>query len=119
MSIRSTSISRLPDGLPLAASVDDAQAETDLAEYKRQIKLIIRKLTPTSEPRASIESGPYYIHYLVENNICYTVITDRSLPRKVAFGYMQDLASEFYSQFAQEMENPRLRAYAFVQFGTI
>lgn len=33
------------------------QTETDLAEYKQQAKLIFRRLTPSAEPRCSIESG--------------------------------------------------------------
>ena len=35
------------------------QAEAELAEYKQQAKLIFRRLNQNSEPRASIESGPY------------------------------------------------------------
>ena len=50
-----------PTGIPLAASVDDDQAEAELAEIKQQAKLIFRRLNQNSEPRASIESGPYTI----------------------------------------------------------
>ena len=56
--VLSTQIARVSDSLPLAQSVDDSQAGQDLSEYKQQAKLILRKLSPTSEPRCSIESGP-------------------------------------------------------------
>lgn len=75
--VRSTIIVRASDALPLAASVDDeqvrlfafhwyhfspfilAQTEQALQEHKQQSKLIFRRITPNSEPRCSIESGPY------------------------------------------------------------
>ena len=48
-------------GLPLSASVDEESDMTKMAEQKKQLKVIVRKVTPNSEPRASIESGPYTI----------------------------------------------------------
>lgn len=50
-------------GVPLAASVDDDQDEAILAEVKKQVKLIFRRLNQNSEPRASIEAGPFTIQY--------------------------------------------------------
>ena len=55
--VRSTQIARVSDSLPLAQSVDDPQGP-DLTQYKQQAKLIFRKLTPSSETRCSIDSGP-------------------------------------------------------------
>ncbi|KAF8245823.1 snare-like protein [Wilcoxina mikolae CBS 423.85] len=115
--VKSTQIARL-DGVPLAATVDDDQAEAELAEIKQQVKLIFRRLGQNSEPRASIESGPFTIHYLIENHICYLCICERSYPRKLAFTYLQDIATEFYSSYGNEVMSPSLRPYAFVQFDT-
>jgi hypothetical protein len=42
---------------------DSLQSESELAEYKKQAKLIFRKLNENSEERASIESGPYFLQY--------------------------------------------------------
>lgn len=66
--IYTTQIVRL-DGLTLVASVDDAQAQ-ELGELKGNIRQVIKKLTPNSEPRASIESAKYsiqYADYLLKN----------------------------------------------------
>jgi len=115
--VKSTQIARL-DGVPLAATVDDDQAEAELAEIKQQVKLIFRRLGQNSEPRASIESGLFTIHYLIENHICYLCICERSYPRKLAFTYLQDIATEFYSSYGNEVMSPALRPYAFVQFDT-
>ncbi|KAG0635777.1 Longin-like domain-containing protein [Tuber brumale] len=115
--VKSTQIARL-DGVPLAATVDDDQAEAELAEVKQQCKLIFKRLNQHSEPRASIESGPFTLHYIIENHVCYLCVCDKSYPRKLAFTYLQDIAAEFYSSHGNELMNPSLRPYAFVQFDT-
>ena len=55
--IYTTQIVRL-DGLVLVASVED-QDLPQLGEFKQQIKQVVRRLTPSSEPRASVESSQY------------------------------------------------------------
>ncbi|POR31206.1 Protein transport protein sec22, partial [Tolypocladium paradoxum] len=111
--IRSTQISRL-DGLMLCASVDDEQVRQPpsppqqpapnassqseaaaLTEVKQQTRQVLRKLTRTSEPQASIETGPYTMHYLVDADVVFLCICERSYPRKLAFTYLADLAREF------------------------
>jgi vesicle transport protein SEC22 len=105
------------------------QSESELAEYKKQAKLIFRRLTQNSEDRASIESGPYFLQYstlhspiddsyLIADAICYLTITDKSYPRKLAFSYLQELAKEFQTSYGVEALKPNLRPYAFVQFDT-
>lgn len=58
-----TMIARLADALPLAASVQDdthnANSGRSLVDYQNQAKLLFRKMTATSPPRGSVESGPY------------------------------------------------------------
>ncbi|TQV91001.1 hypothetical protein V2A60_008188 [Cordyceps javanica] len=116
--IRSTQISRL-DGLMLCASVDDEQSESALAEVKNQVRQIMRKLTRTSEPQASIESGAYTLHYLVDADVAFLCICERSYPRKLAFTYLADLAREFHTTHPPaQVHNPSLRPYAFMDFDT-
>lgn len=62
--VRSTQIVRVFDALPLAQSVDDDQGGVDLTQYKQQAKTIFRKLTPQSETRCTIESGPMALQYV-------------------------------------------------------
>ena len=47
----------------LVASVDDQRVE-EVEELKSSIRSIARKLTPTSEPRASIESAKHAMQYV-------------------------------------------------------
>ena len=121
--IRSTQIARLGDGLMLCASVDDEQSESALAEVKSQVKLVLRRLNRNSEPQASIESGPYTLHYLIPaggaDDVIYLCVCERSYPRKLAFTYLADLAAEFsHSYGAAQLRNPQLRPYAFMEFDT-
>ncbi|KAF2264243.1 transport protein-like protein sec22 [Lojkania enalia] len=116
--IRHTLISRL-DGLILAASVDDGEADAEFNEVKNKIKLVLRRLNRNSEPQASIESGSYTYHYLIQDELCFICICDRSYPRKLAFTYLSDLASEFTTTYsANQYLAPSCRPYAFVEFDT-
>ncbi|KAK9386485.1 Longin-like domain-containing protein [Lipomyces mesembrius] len=114
--IRSTTIVRLNDKLPLAASTDDSQDQSDLAKYTAEEKEIIRKLNETSEPRASIESGPYNHHYLIANGLIYITICEKSYPRKLAFTYLDELDREFINSYGHRIDQPDLRPFAFINF---
>lgn len=107
-----------PLGIPLAATVGETDQDPQLRDLKPHLRTLIRSLTPTSEPRASIESGSLTIHYLVlpSSPILYLAICERSYPRKLAFTYLSDIATEFSSSYAQAALAPNLRPYAFVEF---
>ncbi|KAI9879654.1 MAG: SNAP receptor [Pleopsidium flavum] len=106
-------------GLMLAASVDDEQSEAELAEIKSQSKMVFRRLNRNSEQQASIECGAYTLHYLIQDSICFLCICDKSYPRKLAFTYLSDLATEFTTTYASSQYlSPTLRPYAFVEFDT-
>ncbi|KAA8911329.1 Longin-like domain-containing protein [Sphaerosporella brunnea] len=115
--IKSTQITRL-DGVPLAASVDEASDEASLSSIKASAKALLRRLSASSEPRASIESGEFTLHYLIASSIIYMCICERSYPRKLAFTYLSDIASEFETMYGGEAHAAGLRPYAFVQFDT-
>ncbi|KTW26680.1 hypothetical protein T552_02688 [Pneumocystis carinii B80] len=116
--VKSTIIVRITDGLPLCASVDDKHSEAELLEQKQQCKVIFRKLTVNSEIRASIESGQYFLHYFIDNNVCYLCICDKSYPRKLAFSYLDEISKEFWNVYGNDVIKLSLRPYAFVQFDT-
>lgn len=116
--VKSTQIARL-DGLMLAASVDDEQAESELSEVKSQVKVIFRRLSRNAAPQASIESGKYALHYLIKDDVCFLCICDHSYPRKLAFTYLADIATEFTTTYSPaQYLSINLRPYAFVEFDT-
>ncbi|KIJ26022.1 hypothetical protein M422DRAFT_216438 [Sphaerobolus stellatus SS14] len=115
--VRSTTIVRLSDALPLAASVDDEATESVLSEHKQQAKLIFRRINSNSEPKCSIESGPYTLHYLIADNVVYLTIAEKSYPRKLAFSYLDELSKEFSQSYGAKVDSVR-KPYAFVGFDT-
>lgn len=101
--------------------------------------MVIRRLDRNSEPQASIEAGQYTLQcvsylfcsfaeisayprwnsYLISDSICFLCICDRSYPRKLAFTYLSDLATEFTTSYASSTYlSPTCRPYAFVEFDT-
>lgn len=114
--IESTLIFR-NDGLPLSATVDD-DTDVQLQEQKKKVKLIISRITPNSETKASIESGEHQIHYLIANSILYFTITEKSYPRKLAFSYLAEISNEFFQSHGNDALRPETRPYAFVSFDT-
>ncbi|KAK9456953.1 Longin-like domain-containing protein [Dipodascopsis uninucleata] len=114
--ILTTTIVRLRDKLPLAATTDDSMEPSMLSKYTSEQKEIIRKLHDASEPRASIESGPFNHHYLIAHGLIYITICDRSYPRKLAFTYLDELDREFYNSNGHRIEQPDLRPFAFINF---
>lgn len=121
--IHSTQISRL-DGLMLCASVDDeagsAVPAQALTEVKSQIKQILRRLNRNAEPQASIETGAALsVHYLIQDEIVYLCVCDRTYPRKLAFTYLSDIAAEFANTYPrQQLLAGGMRPYAFMEFDT-
>ncbi|KAK1925524.1 Longin-like domain-containing protein [Papiliotrema laurentii] len=115
--VRSTTIFRVSDALPLAASVDDDATEKALTEYKQQSKLVFRRLNANSEPACSIESGQYTLHYLIVDKVIYMCICDSSYPRKLAFSYLDELSKEFQGSYGEKIDSAS-RPYAFMGFDT-
>ncbi|CAI9631138.1 transport protein sec22 [Alternaria burnsii] len=116
--IKHTMISRL-DGLLLTASVDDEQNDAEFNEVKAKVKLVQRRLSRNAEQQASIESGNYTYHYIIEGDLCFLCICDRSYPRKLAFTYLSDLHREFTTTYQpHQYLSPTCRPYAFVEFDT-
>ncbi|CAO2648608.1 Nn.00g078750.m01.CDS01 [Neocucurbitaria sp. VM-36] len=116
--IKHTIITRL-DNLILAASVDDEESSAEYTEVKNKVKLVHRRLSRNSEPQGSIESGNYSYHYIIDGDLCFLCICDRSYPRKLAFTYLSDLSSEFKTTYQpHQYLSPSCRPYAFVEFDT-
>lgn len=55
--------------------------------------------------------------YLIQDSVVFLCICDHSYPRKLAFTYLSDLASEFTTIYpSQQYLSPTCRPYAFVEF---
>eukprot|EP00993_Chasmostoma_nieuportense_P003553 NODE_4262_length_817_cov_12.875362_g4104_i0.p1 GENE.NODE_4262_length_817_cov_12.875362_g4104_i0~~NODE_4262_length_817_cov_12.875362_g4104_i0.p1 ORF type:complete len:231 (-),score=63.07 NODE_4262_length_817_cov_12.875362_g4104_i0:123-761(-) len=112
----STSITRLCDGLPLAASVDDG-AMTNL--QKNQAKAVLRKLTTSSNhPRLhTSEAGAFNYHILTQSGVIYLTFCERAYPTHLAHSYLEEVSKEFMNQYGREVDRVE-RPYAFIKFDT-
>ncbi|XP_066993475.1 vesicle-trafficking protein SEC22b-B [Anabrus simplex] len=113
-----TMIARIGDGLPLAATMqEDEQSGKNILDYQNQAKLLFRKLNNQSPTRCTIETGPYLFHYLIENDVCYLVLSEKNYSKRLAFSYLEDLAQEFHSQYGKKVATVS-RPYSFIEFDT-
>jgi hypothetical protein len=55
--------------------------------------------------------------YIIEADICYLCICERSYPKKLAFSFLEELSKEFQVSHGHEAHRPGLRPYAFIKFG--
>ena len=57
--------------------------------------------------------------YIIQDDVCFLCVADRTYPRKLAFTYLADLATEFTTTYpASQYLSSNLRPYAFVEFDT-
>jgi len=116
--VKLTLIARVTDGLPLAEGLE-TDKDQDLEYYKQQAKTLFKKMSQGGSPpsRMSYESGPYYLHYLIEAGVCYLTLCERGYPKKLAYQYLEDLQREFHHQ-NQDQVGTVARPYAFIKFDT-
>ncbi|KJE95458.1 hypothetical protein CAOG_05907 [Capsaspora owczarzaki ATCC 30864] len=112
-----TTIARVIDGLPLAASTEDDQTGRDLQEYKTQAKQLFKRLSDASPTRCSIESGSFVFHYIIEDGVCLLTLCEPSYPKKLAFAFLEDMSREFQQEYRNEIHTAS-RPYAFISFDT-
>lgn len=64
-----------------------------------------------------LKLGCPYCSYIIKDDICFLCIADRSYPRKLAFAYLSDIATEFTTAYPPtQYLSSNLRPYAFVEF---
>lgn len=85
-------------------------------DQKKKCKIIISRITPNTEPQATIESGAYNIHYLVSQQIIYLTICDKLYPRKLAFLYLSEISHEFHNSHGQDALSTAARPFGFSSF---
>lgn len=96
----------------------DDNNDPAILDQKKKCKVIISRITPNSEPQATIESGAFNIHYLMLESIIYICICDKSYPRKLAFSYLTEVSHEFYNSHGQEALSNSARPFGFSSFDT-
>ena len=58
----------------------------------------------------------YFFSYVIENGVCYLTLTEKMFPSRLAFGFLEDIAKEFWKQYSSEIPTV-VRPYSFIEFG--
>ena len=66
--------------------------------------------------RMSVDSGHFVFHYMIEADVCYLTLTEKSYPKKLAYQYLDELHSEFMNLYGSQIQSVS-RPYAFIKFG--
>lgn len=111
-----THIARIEDGLALCGSVEADDQAARLKKQKSEISTLLAAVTPHSEPRASIVSGQYTIHYLIADGVMYFCITESKFPKSLVFSYLDELQREFNKSHLHDALQPQVRPYQFAGF---
>ena len=124
MPIENVYIARVNDGLVLVASMDRSSGDSKMELYKNQAKQILKRLNSgNNASRMSVDSNPFVFHYIIENNICYLVLTDKSYPKRLAFLFLEEIHESFIEELrdehGEEWQNTVEtigRQYAYIKF---
>jgi vesicle transport protein SEC22 len=79
--------------------------------------MLFKKLHLQSPPQLSIETGPYFFHYIIDNGVCYLCLCDKGFSKRLAFQYLEQLLVEFASQYGPRVASVT-RPYTFIEFDT-
>ncbi|KAL7986445.1 hypothetical protein Chor_011611 [Crotalus horridus] len=100
-----TMISRVQDGLLLAASMQETeQSNRNFQEYHNQAKQLFRKLGDHSPNR-----------YLISQGVCYLTLCEANYSKKLAFSFLEELQAEFWELYGKKVSSVS-RPYAFIEF---
>ncbi|XP_007430361.1 vesicle-trafficking protein SEC22b-B-like [Python bivittatus] len=111
-----TMISRVQDGLLLAASMQETeQSNRNFQEYHSQAKQLFRKLGEHSPNRCSLQAGTMTFHYLISQGVCYLTLCEATYSKKLAFSFLEELQAEFWELYGKKVSSVS-RPYAFIEF---
>ena len=70
----------------------------------------VTNLVSLSDPPKSPTS------YVISNDVCYLVLTEKNFSKRLAFNYLEDIQNEFIKQYGPKI-NLATRPYNFIEFG--
>ncbi|XP_042222345.1 vesicle-trafficking protein SEC22b-A-like, partial [Homarus americanus] len=88
-----------------------------LIEPQARAKQLLKKLHYTSPPRASLDAPPHVLHYLIQLDVIYIAICEKSTSQERAFTFLQQVAQEFFTQYGDRVKQAT-RPYSFIEFDT-
>lgn len=59
-----------------------------------------------------------FFSYLIEHQVCYLILCEKSFSKRLAFSFLEDLQNEFINQYGHKI-NSITRPYSFIEFGIL
>ena len=92
--------------------------------FKSQGKNLLKTLNGRSVAKCSVESGSCCFHYLIQENIVYLTLSERSYPKRLAFLYLHEIADGFVTELTTDYGADKwrekiamaARPYQFIKF---
>jgi len=116
--IKAVYISRIPDGLPLIASMGNEQLYTEYSDYKNQFKNITRSICDGTiqEPQCTLAAGSFSFHVEVDLNVIYICLTEKGFPKKDAFSFLDSVRLRFRQEYTQDQIETCNRPFSLLKF---
>ena len=117
--IKAVYISRIPDGLPLIALMGNEQLYSEYPDYKNQFKNITRSICDglTQELQCTLIAGAFAFHYLVDLNVIYICLTEKSYSKKDALTFLSVVRVKFREEYSQDQIEGCSRPFSLLKFG--
>ena len=58
-----------------------------------------------------------FFSYIIEQDVCFLTLCDRSFNKKLAYSFLEDLSQEFYNMYGHKISTAS-RPYSFIEFDT-
>ena len=59
----------------------------------------------------------FFFSYIIEQDVCFLTLCDRSFNKKLAYSFLEDLSQEFYNMYGHKISTAS-RPYSFIEFDT-
>lgn len=56
------------------------------------------------------------LSYVIEHGVCYLALCEAVFPKRMVFGYLEELQAEFHDQYGKKVPTVS-RPYSFIEFG--
>jgi vesicle transport protein SEC22 len=117
--IRAVYIARLPDCLPLLASMGNDQLFSQFPGYKQHFKSITQSmaLNQSPDPHGTLTADRFAFHFSIhsEPGLIFIALADRAFSKQQVFTFLNELRTAFLSQNEQLVEGAS-RPFAFLSF---
>lgn len=116
--VKSITVARVHDGLPLAATIDDDDLDYEYPEHKAQGKALLKKQIPNQvDPRMTVEaSDSFCFHVSIRDGVAFVCLADRLYPKRLAYSCLDEASDLFLHEYTTDQVGRVSRPYELIRF---